>query len=119
MIQRLEKVLIAIGLLDTSQEQWERTAGVWMFSGLAVLALLLIIVIFDDLLLDRRFNFVLRPIGLLGLLFLIAGAGYWGINARRHSPRAGGKLGWRAWAFILLLIVIASAHVFNYISASA
>ncbi len=118
MIRRLEKVLIALGFLDSSQEKWERTAGIWLFSALAIGAIFLVVVIFDELLLDQRFNSILRPIGLLVFLSFFAGAGYWGVNARKHDPRSGDTLGWRGWAFILILLGIACAHVFIYISAS-
>lgn len=117
MIRRLENALIALGLLDASHEKWERTAGVWMFASLAFGGILLAAFIFDELLLDRRFNSVLRLIALVTLLSFFASVGYWGINARRHDPRTRGKLGWRALVFLLFLGGIACMHVFNYISA--
>ena len=87
MIRRLEKVLISIGLLDSSLEKWERTAGIWMSGTLAIRILPLAAVVFDDLLLDRRFNSSPRPIGLVILLSFFAGAGYWVIMGVALVPR--------------------------------
>ena len=119
MFRRLEKAFIAIGLLDPALQKWERSAGVWILSTLAVGMFLLAIVIVDDLLLNRRFSPFLRPTGLVVLLSLFAGAGYWVVSTRRHDPGARGRLGWRSWVALLILIGIACLQAFNYFSAGS
>ena len=118
MIRRFEKLLIAIGLLDASRDEWERTGAVWIFGSVAIGIVVLAAVIVDDLLFDRLFNPFLRPIGLLVLLSFFAGAGYWAISVRRNDPRAQGKLDWRAWVALLILAGVALAQVFNYVAAN-
>ena len=118
MIRRFEELLIAIGLLDADREAWERTAAVWLFGALAIGFFMLAAVIVDDLLFDRRFNHFLRTIALIVLLSFFAGVAYWGISARRNDPRAQGKMGLRAWVYLLLLAGIACVHVFNYLAAN-
>lgn len=113
MFKRLEKAFIAIGLLDPSQDDWERRAGVWLFSSIGVGIPYLVIVIIDDVFLDRLLNPALRVIGLIILLSIIASIAYWFVHARGHGPRVPGEFDRRKWLVLVLLLVTAALHVFN------
>lgn len=113
MYKRLEKALIATELLDPSQDDWERRTGVWLFSSIAAGIPYLVIVVVDDVFLDRLLNPGLRIIGLIILLSIVASIGYWSVRAKGRSPRVPGDVDWRKWLVLILLLVTAALHVLN------
>jgi hypothetical protein len=117
MYTRLEKALIAIGLLGSAQADWERRAGVWLFSSVAAGIPYLAVVVVDDVFLDRLLNPALRVIGLIILLSILASIGYWVLRARRQGPRIPGEFDWRNWLVLGVLLVTAAMHVLNLLRA--